>query len=149
MFAFIDTSHFLTLDDDCILTMLEKMSLADLCTMAEVSVRLRELAQLCFRLKNRNLDMKLLTDGERKISMNQARILLGNFGHLIITLHVSAEDLVFNGPGYDRPESARKLFCLIRKYCTLEKITLVHFLRTFWRWEITESDVKITYSLNH
>lgn len=118
---------FLALNDNCILYVLENMPLSDLCTMAEVSVRLQQLAQFCFRLKHRNLHMKLLANDDQKITMKQVRSLFHNFGHLINSLHVSRKDFVFDEPANNPFKGQQRLLWLINKYCSLESLTLGHF----------------------
>lgn len=122
--------HFFTLNDNCILYVLEHLSLADLCTTAEVSVRLKQMAQYYFRLKYRDLDMRLLVDGNNKISMAKARKLFHHFGHLITSLRVSRKDFMFDDHSNDRYKGQSRLFRLIRKNCTLNSLTLRHFWLT-------------------
>lgn len=122
------TSWLLALNDNCILYVLENLSLANLCTMAEVSVRLKQLAQYQFRLKYNDLNMESLADGDNKVSMKQARSLFYNFGHLIKSLHVSRKDFVFDQPQNNPFRGQKRLLWLIRKYCcSLDSLTLGHF----------------------
>lgn len=123
----MSTLNFLALNDNCLLHVYENLSLADLCSMAEVSVRLKQLAQYLFRLKYRNFDMKLLTTGNDKITMTQARRLFYNFGHLMISLRVSRKDFVFDQPMNNPFKGQQRLFFLIDKYCSLDSLTLDHF----------------------
>lgn len=121
---------FSTINDDCILHVLEHLSLPDLCSIAEVSVRFKQLAQYVFRVKymNTELNMNLLCNRTEKITMKQARSLLYNFGQFIKILHVSRKDFKFDTP-FQRPfVGQQKLFHLIGKYCSsLERLTIGHF----------------------
>lgn len=118
---------FLAMNDNCILYVLEHLSLADLCTTADVSVRLKQMAQYYFRLKYRDLDMKLLAEGNNKISMKKVRQLFRHFGHLIKSLRVSRKDFLFNEQSTDRYKGQYQLFRYIRENCTLNSLTLRHF----------------------
>lgn len=119
---------FSRMNDNCILYVLENLSLADLCSVAEVSVRLKRLAQYTFRVKYKHeLNLNLLADGSNKITMKQARSLFYNFGQYIKSLHVSRKQFEFDSP-LQRPFlGQQKLFHLISKYCSLETLTIGHF----------------------
>lgn len=119
--------RFSDLNDHCILEVFERLSLADLCNVAEVTVRLRNLSQFLFKLKYRNIDTKLLSRNGEKIWMTQARGLFSNFGHLITTLRVSRKDFIFDLPSYDPFKGQQKLLDLIGKYCSPNVLTLCHF----------------------
>lgn len=83
-------TNFTDLNDHCILELFEVLPLIDLCAMAEVSVRLKSLAEYFFRVKyGRHFSMKQLMNNGEKITIKQARQLLRNFGHLITSMHVS------------------------------------------------------------
>lgn len=119
---------FSLMNDNCILYVLENLSLADLCSVAEVSVRLKQLAQYTFRLKyNTELNLSLLADGRSKITMKQVRSLLYNFGHFITSLHVSRKQFEFDSPLHRPFLGQQKLFHLIGKYCSLQTLTIGHF----------------------
>lgn len=120
--------EFSLMNDNCILYILERLDLADLCSAAEVSVRLKELAQLAFRIKyGTELNLRLLANGNEKITMKQARSLFYNFGQFIKSLHVSRKQFEFDSP-LQRPFlGQQKLFHLISKYCSLDKLTIGHF----------------------
>lgn len=120
---------FSLLNDNCILYVLERLPLADLCTVAEVSVRLKELAQYTFRLRyhNKELNLSALANGQDKISMKQVRSLFYNFGQYINWLHVSRKQFEFDSPLRRPFLGQQKLFHLIGKYCPLETLTIGHF----------------------
>lgn len=118
---------FMAMNDNCILHVLEHLPIADLCSMAEVCIRVKQLAQYLFRLKHQNLNMRLLADGDKKITLKQAQSLFYNFGHLITALHVSRKDFMFDQPHNNPFKGQQKLLWLIDKYCSLESLTLGHF----------------------
>lgn len=119
---------FSLMNDHCILHMLEHLSLADLCSVAEVSVHLKQLAQFTFRVKyGPELNLASLANGNEKIPMKRARSLFYNFGEYIKSLHVSRKQFEFDSP-LQRPFlGQQKLFHLISKYCSLETLTIGHF----------------------
>lgn len=119
--------QFEDLNDDCILHLLECMSLDSLCNMAEVSVRLKQLAQNTFRRKYRHVDMNLLANSGCKVTMQQSRRLFYNFGQLILSLHLSRKVFLFDEPKMNPFQGQNRLFWLIRKYCKLESLTMGHF----------------------
>lgn len=126
----VSTFKFSLMNDNCILYVLENLPLADLCRVAEVSVRLKQLAQYTFRLRynnNKEVNLSSLADGCDKISMKQVRSLFYNFGHLIKSLHVSRKQFEFDSPLRRPFLGQQKLFHLISKYCSLETLTIGHF----------------------
>lgn len=118
---------FLELNDHCLLEVFEFLPLADLCNIAETCVRLKDRAQYFFRLKHRDLNMKLLARNDQKITMPQVRSLFYNFGDLITTLHASRKEFVFDLPRYDSFKGQHKLLSLMSKYCSPNVLTLGHF----------------------
>lgn len=125
-----DKSHLMNLNDHCILEMFEYLPLNDFCMMAEVSLRLNVLAKYFFRVKySGSFSMKLLINGDKKISMKQARRLLENFGHLITSLKVSRKWFKFDSSN-NVFKGQRRLFSLINKYCPTKLTTLT--LLGFW-----------------
>lgn len=120
---------FMNINDDCILEILERLPLTDLCNMAEVSVRLKQLTEFVFRLKYRKLNIKLLALNDERIEMKQARSLFTNFGHLIQSLHISRKLFMFDLPTHNPFNGQIRLLRLIRKYCleSLDTLTLGHF----------------------
>lgn len=82
-------SKLMAMNDHCILEIMERQSLKDLCAMAETSHRLKELAQYLFRLKYKNLNLNRMVNNDDRIEMKQARSLFANFGHLIESLQIS------------------------------------------------------------
>lgn len=120
-------TQFLNLNDHCILEVMEFLALTDLCTMAEVSVRLKQLAEFLFRLKHRHLDIKLLMHENNKICMSTARCLFRNFGYLMTSLHVSRKLFAFDLPSNDSFKGQQKLLFLINKFCNLNTLTMGHF----------------------
>lgn len=127
---YVSKLKFSLMNDNCILYVLENLPLADLCNVAEVSVRLKQLAQYTFRLKYMNgaeLSLNSLANGREKITMKQVRSLFYNFGEYIKSLHVSRKQFEFDSP-LQRPFlGQQKLFHLIGKYCSLETLTIGHF----------------------
>ena len=124
-------SAFMELNDHCILEMFEFLTLADLCVMAEVSVRLKQLAEYFFRVKyGQFLSMKELMHGTDKIRKKNVRRLFQNFGHLITNLHVSRKWFAFDLPKRNAFKGQRKLLMLIKQYGTTNLKTLT--LRHFW-----------------
>lgn len=124
----LQTVQLGTLNDNCILYVMDHLPLADLCNTAEVSKRLNELAQLSFRLKYRNLDMKLLATKDTKITTEQTRSLFRNFGALITSLHVSRKDFEFDQPAQNPFKGLKTLLRLIYKHCnSLQSLTIGHF----------------------
>lgn len=129
---------FLSMNYDCISSVLENLSLSELCIMAKVSVQTKQLARSYFRTKYATFNMGLLAHGEEKITLAQAECFLHTFGNLITNLYVCAIDFVFDQPrGITRADEAKKLFDLIRKYCSLELLTLDQFI-TDLRWEMVQ-----------
>lgn len=127
---YVSKLKFSLMNDNCILHVLENLPLADLCNAAEVSIRLKQLAQYTFRLKYMKTELKLnlLANGSEKITMKQVRSLFYNFGEYIKSLHVSRKLFEFDSP-LQRPFfGQQKLFHLIGKYCSsLETMTIGHF----------------------
>lgn len=121
---------FMSLTDHCILEMFEFLPLADLCVMAEVSVRLKQLAEYFFRVKyGRFLSMKQLMQGTEKIKKENVRRLFQNFGHLITDLRISRKWFYFDLPKQNAFKGQRNLLMLINRYCptNLKVLTLSHF----------------------
>lgn len=126
----VSTFKFSLMNDDCVLHILEHLPLADLCRVAEVSVRLQQLAQYTFRLRyinNKEINLSSLVEGSNKITMKQVRSLFYNFGQYIKSLHVSRKLFEFDSPLHRPFLGQQKLFHLITKYCTLETLTIGHF----------------------
>lgn len=99
------------LNDDCNFEFLDRMSLTDLCSMAEVCTHFKALAQRLFALKYSNVALSSLANEEGgKYTLKQVRGLLQNFGHLIKVLTVDLTKL-------DNGEHVQKLLILIRRYC--------------------------------
>lgn len=110
------------LNEQCILEIMQRMQLADICTLSEVNVRFKELAQKYVRIKHHQLNVSLLVhtpDG--KFSLQKLRQLLYNFGHLISTLTIDLSEL-------HESDDCAKLFSLIRKYCfhTIDKLEFLN-----------------------
>lgn len=125
-----DHSHFMELNDHCILEIYELLPITDLCTMARVSERHQKLAEYLFRVKyGGHFNMKLLMHGDDKIKIKQARQLFENFGHLITSLEVSRKWFTFDLPKHDAFRGQRQLLALINKHCmaNLTNLTLADF----------------------
>ncbi|XP_055303063.1 uncharacterized protein LOC129568800 [Sitodiplosis mosellana] len=123
-------SHFMELNDHCILEVMDFLTITELCAMAEVSVRLKKLSEYFFRVKfGRFFSMEHLLNGTDKIGIKQARRLFQNFGHLITSLHVSRKWFVFDLPYRNAFKGQRQLLTLINEYCSknLKTLTLRHF----------------------
>lgn len=121
--------EFMNLNDHCILEILERLPLADLCSMAETCVRVKQLCELIFRLKYRHFNMELLARDNNKIRIKQAQNLFSNFGHLIQSLNVSRKLFAFDLPLRNPFSGQRRLLKLIQNHClsSLETLTLGHF----------------------
>lgn len=116
------------LNDHCILEVLERLPLADLCNMAEVSVRMKNLSQFWFQVKHRHVNTESLTTSRKKIHLTQIRSLMYNFGPMITTLRVSRKHFDFDDTQYDSPGNGQlKLLKLIGKYSSPTVLTLSHF----------------------
>lgn len=116
------------LNDYCILEVLERLPLADLCNMAEVSVRMKNLSQFWFQVKHRHVNTESLTTSRKKIHLTQIRSLMYNFGPMITTLRVSRKHFDFDDTQYDSPGNGQlKLLKLIGKYSSPTILTLSHF----------------------
>lgn len=125
----IPYSYFMKLNDHCILELFEFLPLTVLCTMAQVSMRLKQLAEYFFRLKYaRDFSMKLLMHGEERIGIKQARCFFETFGHLITSLHVSRKWFVFDLPKRNAFAGQRQLLSLITNFAkNLTTLTLADF----------------------
>lgn len=124
-------SAFLTLADHCILTIMGKQPLADILAMADVSVRLRQLSLLHFRTKYRNFHTNMLATDGRKITLNQARSLFVNFGHLMTTLYVSMDDFGFNDSVENRAEGSGQLMLMIRENTMVRSLVFDEYFRNY------------------
>lgn len=117
--AKIASANFLDVDDHSQFAILDQLSLNDLCAMAEVCVKYKEIAQSHFMLKYRNLNLASLIETENgKFTLLQVRRLLYNFGHLISSLTINLALL------NDR-DGIGKLLTLVSKYSisTLYELT--------------------------
>lgn len=110
-------TNILDMNTQCLLEMLRRMGLSELCTMAEVNVQLKRLAVDVFAVNHRNVSLTSLADPTTgKYTLTKVRQLLYNFGHLIHTLTIDETSL-------DDREQYAKLLQLVHKYCveTVEK----------------------------
>lgn len=125
----IPYSYFMQLNDHCILELFEFLPLTVLCAMAQVSIRLKQLAEYFFRLKYpRDFSMKLLMNGDDRIGIKQARRFFETFGHLITSLHVSRKWFRFDLPKMNAFTGQRQLLSLITNGApNLTTLTLAEF----------------------
>lgn len=113
--------NVMDMNDHCLLEMMKRMELRDLCAMAECCVHLKELAQMFFATNYRNVSLTSMTDPRTgKYPINKVRQLLYNFGHLIKSLTIDFNDIIDH-------DQCVKLLHLIRKY-SFETIDEVVFL---------------------
>lgn len=115
--------NFLDLNNHCLLEIMSRMELRQLCTMAETNVRLKELAQQFFATKYRtNVSLSSLIEPTTgKYALTKVRQLLHNFGHMIGSLTIDDNELA------DR-ELFPKLLSLVRKYCfqTVDEVVFLN-----------------------
>lgn len=114
--------QFTELNAECVLEIMQRMTLDDICTLAEVCIRFKEIAQKFFTVKHGKVSLSSLAktpDG--KFSLLKVRQLLYNFGNLISWLTIDLNQL-------DDPEDCAKLLSLIRKYCftTIDKLEFMN-----------------------
>lgn len=116
------------LNDHCLLEMMERMNLCDLCTCAELCVRLKKLAQRFFITKYRKMSLTQLADSTTgKCTMSKIRQLLYNFGHLIKSLTIDYK--VLNRRKADKTSQEEVLvFAFVRKYCfaTIDEVVIFY-----------------------
>lgn len=113
--------QMLDMNDLCLLEMLRRMDLRELCSMAEVNVRLKDFAQKVFATKHRTVSLSSLADPiDGKYTLSKVRQLLYNFGQHIKSLTIDESRL------NDR-EQYGKLLLLVRKY-VLETVDELVFL---------------------
>lgn len=105
------------MNDHCLLEIMERMELRDLCTMAECCVRLKRLAQQFFTSKYRQMSLTQLADPiNGKCTMSKIRQLLYNFGHLIKSLTFDYK--ILHRMNADKTGQEEILvFAFVRKYC--------------------------------
>lgn len=105
------------MNDHCLLEIMERMELRDLCTMAEVCVRLKKLAQKFFATKYRQMSLTQLADPiNGKCTMSKIRQLLYNFGPLIKSLTFDYK--ILHRMNKDKTSQEEILvFAFVRKYC--------------------------------
>lgn len=98
------------LDTNCQLEILQRLQLNDLCTMAEVSLPFKELAQRLFVGKHRTMNLSSMVDPTTNhFSLMQLRRLFYNFGHLIWSLTMNLKHLQDHS-------GLTKLLALVSKY---------------------------------
>lgn len=99
------------LNDDCLLNLMQCLTLNDLCSLASTCSHLKQLSQKVFTTKHRtlNLDSLIETEGGH-FTVPQVQRLLHNFGHLISSLTINVRQI-------DDREKISKLIWLLRKYC--------------------------------
>lgn len=115
------TTKMLDMNAHCVLEIMRCMSLRELCSMAEVNVQLKEVAQQVFAVNHRNVALTSLADPiNGKYTLPKVRQLLYNFGNMI-------KSLTINESGLDDREQYGKLLTLVRKYC-YETVDEVVFL---------------------
>lgn len=98
----------------------ERLTLNDLCAIAEVCKSLKENVQRFFTLKHRKLNLSLLADPQTKqFNLGHVRPLMHNFGHLISELTVNFNQL-------DNRAGIMIFAIMLRKYCisTLTELIL-------------------------
>lgn len=105
------------MNDHCLLEIMERMELRDLCTMAETCVRLKKLAQKFFATKYRQMSLTQLADPiNGKCTMSKIRQLLYNFGPLIKCLTFDYK--ILHRMNTDKTSQEEILvFAFVRKYC--------------------------------
>lgn len=105
------------MNDHCLLEIMERLELRDLCTMAEVCVRLKKLAQKFFASKYRQMSLTQLADPiNGKCTMSKIRQLLYNFGYLIKSLTFDYK--ILHRMNADKTSQEEILvFAFVRKYC--------------------------------
>lgn len=115
-------TNLLDINNHCLFEILERMDLRDLCSIAEVCVHLKILAQNTFLKKYRMVSLSSLTDPiTGKSSLAKVRQLLYNFGPLITSLTIDEDGLI-------NREQYGKLLALVRKYCfeTIEEVVFLN-----------------------
>lgn len=116
------------INDHCLLEMMERMNLESLCTVAEVCVRLKKLAQRFFATEYRKMSLTQLADPSNgKCKMSKIRQLLYNFGHLIKSLTIDYK--VLNRRKADKTSQEEVLvFAFVRKYCfaTIDEVVIFY-----------------------
>lgn len=107
-------TQFLDLNDECLQKIFDKVTIMDLCSLAETSTRLKAVANYNFTRRYKNCNL-------RGVTANETRRLLINFGSLIS--EISTEDQEINKIG------------LIIRYCsgTLKSLTL-------WCYQINKKE---------
>lgn len=123
-----DELEMLDMNDHCLLELLERLHLCDLCIMAEVCVRLKKLAQRIFHSKYRNMCLTQLADPNTgKCTMAKIRQLLYNFGHLIKSLTIDYKVLKRRKPDKTSQEEVL-VFAFVRKYCfaTIDEVIIYY-----------------------
>lgn len=110
--------QFAELNEECLLEIIQRMKLGDICSMAEVCVRFKVIARKFFTVKHGKVSLSLLADTpDGQFSLLKVRQLLYNFGNLISTLTIDLDQL-------DDPVDCAKLLSLVGKYClsTIESL---------------------------
>lgn len=106
----VKPTKILDLNEHCLLELMQRMNLADICTLAEVNVHFKEVAQKFFATNHRYVSLSLLADETGKFTLVKARQMLYNFGSLISSLTMDLNDL-------NPDDDCGKLIFLVRKYC--------------------------------
>lgn len=115
-------TELIDLNEQCMLEVLQRLKLSGLCSMAEVCVYLREVAQKFFAIKHRKVSLTSLADTpDGKYSVFKVRQLLYNFGHLISSLTIDF------GQIEDRDDVC-KVLTMVRKYCldTIDELVFMN-----------------------
>lgn len=114
------------MNNDCLFEMMERMELRDLCTMAEVCVRLKKLAQQFFVIKYRQLSLTQLADTSTgHCTLQKICRLFYHFGHLIKSLTIDYKIFLNDDDGSC---NVIWVFSCVRKYCfdTINEVTICY-----------------------
>lgn len=110
-------ANFLTLNEECIFEVFNRLSLNDLCAMAEVCSELKFAAQKYFDVVYTAVNLVWLAEQDNQMfTLLQVERLLHNFGHLISTLCINTDLLMTETP--EPSDNNEKLLLMVEKYCT-------------------------------
>lgn len=146
-----ESINIMDLNGHCQLELLERLALADLCSMAEVCTHFNALTKKMFALKHKNVVLSSINGESGKYTLKQACSLLRNFGNMIedLTIDVSKlnictainskfrenwheQKMLKHIPNLKKVDNIQKLLTLIRRYCvaTIDKLEIEYCSQT-------------------